>query len=287
MIVLAASFWGTISIVTQAIYGMSDTNPLSLNLMRALIAAPLLWVMCIGTMGRDALRFPAASRKWLLLVGVVSTIDQAFYLAGVLYAGSTITSLVTVATAPIMVGILSALVLKEPMTRTTMLVIPIAVVGVILLVGSGTGSSATNVPLGIAFAFASGVCYAIVILLGRKLSGSVHPLQTSAINFTIGILMGLILTQFTDRRLDFPPTAWLLLLYMGLVPTAIGYTLFMTGITTTPAAVASILVLIDPLVATVFSVMLFAERFTLVSAAGAALLIGAIVALARQQRDDG
>ena len=44
LIVLAAVLWGTVGVATKTIFGLSDTNPLSIGFFRLAIATPALQV---------------------------------------------------------------------------------------------------------------------------------------------------------------------------------------------------------------------------------------------------
>ncbi len=73
---------------------------------------------------------------------------------------------------------------------------------------------------------------------------------------------------------------WALLLYLGLVPSALVYGLFLTGMRSTPATVASVLTLVEPLTATILAVVFFGERLGTLGLLGGTLLLGAILVLA-------
>jgi len=80
---------------------------------------------------------------------------------------------------------------------------------------------------------------------------------------------------------SFPVQGWLLLLYLGAVPTALGYGLFVAGMKTTQATIAGIITLLEPVTAAVLAAILFGERLTALGIFGAVLLLGAILVLAR------
>jgi len=65
------------------------------------------------------------------------------------------------------------------------------------------------------------------------------------------------------------------------VPTALAYVLFLTGIRSITATVASIATLIEPLTSTVLAWLLFGEQLGPLGVFGAALLLGAIGLLYR------
>ena len=57
-----------------------------------------------------------------------------------------------------------------------------------------------------------------------------------------------------------PWSAWGLLMYLGVVTTALGYVVFLRGLRSTPATFASVLTLLEPLVAVVLAVVFLGER---------------------------
>ncbi|MBC8076377.1 MAG: EamA family transporter, partial [Chloroflexales bacterium] len=78
------------------------------------------------------------------------------------------------------------------------------------------------------------------------------------------------------------PVGWMMLVYLGLVPTALAYVLFLRGMRTTSATVASIVTLLEPLTSTALAWLIFGERFGPLGFVGAALLLGAIGLLMRR-----
>jgi DME family drug/metabolite transporter len=84
----------------------------------------------------------------------------------------------------------------------------------------------------------------------------------------------------TGFVVTYPPAGWALLLYLGLVPSALAYGLFLTGMRSTPATVASVLTLVEPFTATILAAVLFGERLGALGLLGGALLLGAILVLA-------
>jgi DME family drug/metabolite transporter len=132
----------------------------------------------------------------------------------------------------------------------------------------------------VALALGSALGYALVALSGRAVAGRYHPLQINAIAFAAGAVALLPAAALTGLVVTYPPVGWALLLYLGLVPSALAYGLFLTGMRTTPATVASVLTLVEPLTATILAAALFGERLGPLGLLGGALLVGAILTLA-------
>jgi len=76
---------------------------------------------------------------------------------------------------------------------------------------------------------------------------------------------------------------WLLVLYLGLVPTALAYLLFQTGLRSVSATAASIVSMLDPLVAALLAWLLFGETLAATGIAGALLLALSIFLLSGQK----
>jgi DME family drug/metabolite transporter len=119
-----------------------------------------------------------------------------------------------------------------------------------------------------------------VALSGRAVARRYHPLQINTIAFAAGALALLPVAALTGFVVTYPPMGWALLLYLGLIPSALAYGLFLTGMRSTPATVASVLTLVEPLTATILAAILFGERLGALGLLGGALLLGAILVLA-------
>ena len=99
--------------------------------------------------------------------------------------------------------------------------------------------------------------------------------------FGVGALCLLPLTIAGAQDWQQTDEVWRLLAYIGVVPTALGYTLFFIGVRDIRAATSSILTMIEPLTATFLAWWLFDERLGPVAVLGAFLLFAAIGVLYR------
>jgi drug/metabolite transporter, DME family len=285
LIALAGILWGTVGVATQSIYQLSATaNPLSIGFFRLAFAAPALLIACLFILGRSALRIAPRDAAVMAIMGIMLALYQVCFFTAISYAGVTIATLVTLCTAPVMVAVLSAIFIRERPDRNTILALVGALTGTILLVGApASGSAYANILLGVLFALGSGFGYAVLAIAGRRVAERAHPVQTNAVAFFTGALLLLLLTLPSGGPvLTYPTAGWGLLLYLGLVPTALGYVLFLIGMRTTQATVASIVTLVEPLTATFLAWRLFGEQLGPLGLVGALLLMGALVMLARR-----
>jgi DME family drug/metabolite transporter len=283
LILLAALLWGTVGVATQGLYHLSDTNALSIGFFRLAIATPALAAACWRALGRRALRIPARDLVFMLLIGAATAFYQVCYFAAIARVGVAMAVLITLCTAPVIVALLSAVLLRERLTSATLLALLCALGGTALLVlaAPGNGEARGDTLGGVLLALCSALGYALIALFSRALAGRYHPLQPLTVGFGAGALLLLPFALASGLTAAYPMAGWLLLVHLGLLPTALAYVLFLAGLRHTTATVASVVTLIEPLVSTLLAWLLFGEQLQALGLLGAALLFGAIALLYR------
>lgn len=283
LIVLAAVLWGTVGVATKTIFRLSDTNPLSIGFFRLAFAVPVLLAACWRALGRRMFGIAPRDLGLMLLMGTLMALYQVCYFASIERVGVAIAVLVTLCTAPVMIALLSALLLRERLTGSVLLALVCALAGTAMLiwVGPDTSGARKDTLAGVLLALGSAFGYTVLTLCSRALAGRYHPLQPITIGFAAGALLLLPFALATGFVFSYPAGSWALLLYLGLVPTALAYVLFLSGIRRITATVASIVTLVEPLTSTMLAWLLFGEQLGPLGVFGAALLLGAIGLLYR------
>ena len=281
MILLAGTLWGTVGVSTRLIYQLTATNPLSVGFFRLAFATPVLVVTCWMLLGRKALRIARRDLLRMALIGCMLALYQACYFAAIVWVGVAVATLVTLCLAPVLVALFSVVVLREPLTRRVAVALICALIGIGCIVGVQSGGVQHADPVrGVLLACGSALGYAILTLAGRSLAGRYAAIEINTLGFADGALILLPLALVSGFVVVYPAQAWALLVYLGVVPTAFAYVLFLTGMRSTPATVSSILTLMEPLTATILAWILFGERLGPLGLAGAVLLLGALLVLA-------
>jgi drug/metabolite transporter, DME family len=281
-IVGAATLWGTTGVSTQAIYNASTTNPLSVAFLRMAIGALVLVLLCWRLLGRRMWHVKRRDALLMAFLAAMQAVFQFTYLAAIPYCGVTIATLIALCIAPVIVVFFSALFLREQITLKLIVALVCALGGTVLLTSTPTAPRyAGHLLTGVLLSLVCASAYAAIILGGRSLSKDYHPLQVNAASFGGGALLLLACSLTTHLVFSYPPESWLLLLYLGCIPTALAYVLFQGGMRSTPATLTSILTLAEPLTAAILAWLLFGERLSLLGILGAILLLGTIFLLAR------
>lgn len=280
LVMTASTLWGTSGVASQLLADLAHTTPLSIGCLRLLVASPLLLATAWALLGPKLWSASRRDHGFIALVGVCLAADQALYFMAISFVGITIATLVVICCAPLLVTLFTALRERRAPTRFMVSIIVVALAGTVLLVtGSSKTGDASSPLLGVLCAVGSGFGYAGVLLLSRFLSARYHALQITALGFTTGAICLVVVSQVIGFVGTYPVRGWLIILYLGAIPTALAYGLFVFGMRSTPAPLASILVLLEPLTAAALSWGLFGERLSPAGIAGAVLVLGAIYAL--------
>ncbi len=191
------------------------------------------------------------------------------------------TAAILLYTAPTIVMLLSAVFFKERITGVKLAALALAFAGCCLVSGVGGG----GVPLttkGLLFGLGSGVGYALYSIFARFALDRGY--SSTTVNFYSCLLAAVGAALLFGWRAPFAaftasvPNA-LLCLLAGAVTCYLPYLFYTYGLTGLETGKASILASVEPVVATFIGIFVYHERMSLLSAAGVALVLAAVVLL--------
>lgn len=281
LVALAAITWGTIGIAVALLYRLTPLDALTVGFWRLVISVPPLLILSRLYAGPNFWRVQRRDLGPVFLMGVAFAAYQVCYFAAIPYIGLAAAVLVNICSAPIIVAVLSGVFLKERLTPLVGLVLVTALSGTALLVGgSPEAESPRALVTGGLLALGAGLAYSLVALTARVVAPRYHPVQPIAMAFTLSALLLAPVVLARGLEVHYSPTSWLLLLYLGLVPTALGYSLYLRGMKTTPATISAIIALLEPLISTLVALTpLLGERLSPGGVVGGLLLLSSVVVL--------
>ncbi|GHC47786.1 DMT family transporter [Streptomyces cinnamoneus] len=292
-VVFAAVAWGTTGPVASLAFDSSGLGPVALTFWRTAGGlALLLAVQAVRARhARPARPRPARRRRpkgrrvaRVLITGVGFTVFQAAYFAAVDGTGIAVATVVTLGAAPVIVALGGRLLMGERLGAGGRLAVAGALAGLAVLVLGGDGAGAVR-PVGVAMGLLSAAGYAVMTLSTRLLGGadgSSDPFMTTLTSFavsTVGLLPLALAEGLWPRAHELGRTLWLMG-YLVTVPTALAYVLFFAGLAAVRAMTVTVITLLEPVTAAAVAVALLGERLTAATAAGTAVLLGAVAALA-------
>ncbi|MFQ3662032.1 MAG: EamA family transporter [Chloroflexaceae bacterium] len=279
LVSVAALIWGTIGVAVSLLYGLAATNPLSIGFLRLLIAAPALLLVSRIIVGPAFWRVQRPHLWMMTLIGVAFAAYQLCYFAALPRLGVAAAVMINICSAPMFTAVLAGLFLRERLQWVTGAALVGAIGGTALLVGGAPTARGAELWMGAALALSAGLCYSLVVLGSRVVAPHYHPLQPISMAFTLGAAVLLPPALASGLVIAYPPAGWALLLYLGLVPTAFAYVLYLRGLRTVSATVAAIATLLEPLGSTVLAILLLGERLAPAGIAGAGLLLASMAML--------
>lgn len=274
LVAVAAIAWGTVGSVFKVLSADMAPDPLVVGAIRMLVAAPLLLGMARARDGAIRLR------GWAFVpAGLCMAAFQYCYFSAVPLAGVAATALLAICSAPVIITVLARLFLNEPLTPARLLSLALGLSGAALL-GTDSGLAVgAGFALGAALALGAGASYAIYAVLTKHSLGGIPPLTLAGLTFGVSALaLAPTLTQ-TGEVGTLIGRGWPELLYLGVVPTALAYALYTTGLRRAPATAVAVVGLLEPLTATLLGVLVFQERLALGGTIGVVLLLSAVLLL--------
>lgn len=206
----------------------------------------------------------------LLLLGLFSLINSILYYFA--FLKTTIANAVfTHYTAPIFVALLAPILIKEKMERKTWITIPVASLGLTLIfLNSGFKLTGTHT-IGLLAGTASGLAYAIIIIIARKVSPSYSPYIIATI--TNGLITIILLPFAITENYTITSTSIFLLLIMGLVHSTLALVLYLKGLREVKAQEAAVLGYLEPIGAVLLALLIFGEIPSEIAIIGGILII--------------
>lgn len=299
-IALAALLWATTGIVAKFLFTGTELQAITLAFLRLAVALPFFWLL----MRREQARLERAnpgrkvpgsslrnltSRTLLPLaaLGLFQAFYQGSYLLAVDLTGAGIATLIALCLPPVLVAILAAPLLGEKPGLLTILSLIAAIGGTTMLVLSDIDTSGTLRLAGILVALLAACVYTGFTLTSRYSSAGTPVFTTAFICFFTAALILLPVVALTggfEGLESLSAGHWLMVLYVGVVPTCIGYVCFFSGMKTTPATLSSIIVTLEPLFVALLAWVFLKEVLGPIGIAGALILTAAVIVASRYGR---
>ena len=284
LVVVGAVLWGSGGIVGVLLAGGSDLSMIAVASYRLLVGGG---VLAVGLAVAGRLRVVPRSRPVVVRVvatGALAALYQASYFAAVSLASVSAATFVALGAAPVVVAVVMATRTRQRPPARVVAATALALTGLALLLGGPT-AGAPALGIGLGLALVSAVAFAAMTMLNSRQVAGLEPLALTGLAFTLGGAVILPIAAVLGAGLVAPSGAqgWLLVAFLGVVPTAAAYGAYFTGLRRVPATTAALLALLEPLTAALGAALLLGERIGPTGAAGGVLLIAA-VALVRPRR---
>ncbi len=276
LIIISAASFGVLPIFARLAYN-AEAEPITVLFLRFTIAAIVMNLIM-------ALRRTAYPRGLvlleLILLGAIAYVGEslAYFLALKMASAGLVALLLYI--YPALVTALSAIFLKEHLTRVKIVALFIALSGTALTLRISGGGSLMGILLGIAAA----VDYAIYILLGSRIVRRSGPMASTTviITSTAGVYVGIVAIHGTTYPTT--STGWIAIIAIALISTVLAFVTFFTGLKRIGPTTTSTLSTFEPIVAVVLAAIVLGETISPIQILGGILILAAVVLLATSDK---
>lgn len=279
-IIIASILWGTSGIFVN-VWSKIGLPPIQITVIRTILSF-LCFFICTLFFNRKALSLKL--REIPLCIGSGITL---FATAACYYSSMTQTSVATAVilmyTAPILVLGWSVAFFGEKLTVKKGISVLCVLIGCALVSGIVGGMKFD--PAGIVMGLLSGLSYGIYNILTKiEMRHGCNPITSTLYSFLFASVIAVITCDFPQIQtlVASDPTKIILLAVSHAVVTfALPYYLYTVSLKHLPAGVASALGIIEPMSATVFSIIFLNEKLSGFLALGIILILGSVFVLSR------
>ena len=211
----------------------------------------------------------------LLLMGVLDALTMLAYFYAVRSTSVAIASFLLFM-QPVWVALLAPRLLRAPTERIVYLALAIALAGFAVILGPSLGGVSVS-KLGLLVGLASGFTYTFFQLLVKGLTREVPSITIVVVEVVLDglLILPLALWQTAGAGMRLTGRDWVAALILGLVCTAVAYTLWVDGMARVRVQHSAILGFLTPVAAPVFALVLLGQSIPLWTVLGGALILAA------------
>lgn len=209
------------------------------------------------------------------LLGV--SVFYAVYMLAVSTGGASLAS-VLLYTAPAFVVLLGWLIWRDRLQLLTLAAVLLSLLG-IALIGFGGGNGVIITFWSLLWGLLAGLTYSLYYIFGRLYFTRYSATGLYAIALLVGAAGLLPFVPFAALTASLP--VWVCLLGLALLCTYLAYWLYSLALQQLDTAKASVIASLEPVLATTWATLFFAEYLSPLALAGAALVVAAALLMGR------
>ena len=274
-VIAASVLWGTTGTASAFI---PDVSPLAVGAFSMGVGGVLLVLNAKNDLLSD--RQKLLSKPSLLFIGslCVAIYPLAFY-SSMRLAGVAIGTVISIASAPFFTVVMERLISNKRVTSRWVVSFIFGVVGVILLTLGKTqyldiNAQANNRILGVLLGLVAGLTYATYSWTARQMiENGVNSKSAMASMFGLSAILLLPSLLLTGGNLFLDAKHISVALYLAIAPMFFGYLLFGQALRVIEASKATLITLLEPIVATILAIIIIGEIFSPIGWLGMSLMI--------------
>lgn len=262
-------------------------QPFGFIVLRVIAASILFWISHSLFIREKVQRGDFAKMALCAVFGVA--INQLMFFKG-LNLTTPINGSLIMLTTPILVLLISAIVLKERITKLKVLGILLGIAGALVLIWGNSSSVAPKAPnplLGNIFIGINAASYACYLILIKPLMAKYHPITILKWVFSFGLLYVLPFGWGEFRAIEwatFTNNIWMAVVYVLVVVTFLAYLFNAAALKVVNPSVVGTYIYLQPLLAAIIAILAGQDSITWRLVAAAALIATGVYLVSIQKK---
>lgn len=285
LVILGASLWGIIGIFVNKLYTLGLSS-MEICFLRVASAALLLSIYAIFV---DRKSFKIHLKDIFLFIGTgilsIITFNFCYFIA--IKETSLSVAAILLYTAPSFVTIFSYFVFKDKISFKKVFSLLLTFLGCVFVTGYFDSATGAISRLGLLAGIGSGIGYSLYSIFGKIALQKYSSLSVTLYSFIFAFIgtLPLISLKRTFVLIN-NPTGIIYTLCMGLFSTVLAFLFYTRGLENLEPSKASILATVEPVVATITSVLIFKQSISVFQIIGIILVISAIFVVSVQKKEN-
>lgn len=281
-IIMAAVLWGSTgifsTIMTNA--GIESTQ---MSLLRSCVATLILGVIYL-VKDRNVFKLKKISDlKYFVGMGIVSYAFFNFCYIKAIEETSLGVAAILLYTAPAIIMVMSVLIFKEKFTKKKCCILLVTFAGCVLVTGLESGMDVIPAK-GLIFGLCSGLGYALYSIIGKFALKKYSSITAVFYMFMFSSIPFLIIQNPVEVAKNFQETGmWGVGIAFAVLSAVLPYIVYTKALEHVEASKASLIASLEPAVAAVFGIVLFAEPISATKLLGIVLVLGAVVVMSLEK----
>ena len=274
-VIVASIFWGTTGTASAFI---PDVSPLGIGAFAMGVGGILLVLNAKNQLLSDKTKLLSQPKTLFIGSLCVAIYPLAFY-SSMRLSGVAIGTVISIASAPFFTVMMERLISNKRITRRWQVSFAFGVIGVILLTLGKTqyvdiNIASSNRVLGVLLGLVAGLTYATYSWSARQMiENGVNAKSAMASMFGLSAILLLPSLLLTGDNLFLDIKHISVALYMAIAPMFLGYLLFGQALKVIEASRATLITLLEPIVATILAILIIGETFSPIGWLGMGLMV--------------
>jgi len=265
---------------SAVLFILADVGPVPAAFYRCALPLPGLAALAVAERRREGAR-PIASHGWAALAGFFLALNLVLWIHTIADVGAGAATVLGNLQVLFIVGLGWAFMREKP-ARLLVIMLPVVLGGVVLVSGMiGSHGTARHPLAGALFGLATSAAYACFLLILRQTAGQARHPAGQFFDATAGAVLLGLMSGGLQLAIPWRSLGWLLVL--TLTSGIVGWLLITRSLPHLPATVSALILLLEPAGAIVLGAIVLSQRPSLLQIAGAVLVCGGVLIVARGQ----